>query len=240
MGYKKILVTGGSGMLGKSLKNYLPNALFLNGRKEFDFTSEKISDEINSLDYFNYIIHCAAYTDISYCELNPHKAYKLHAETVKLLQKKCDKLIYISTNPSNSKKVYYQTKREGEKYVNQREGDLVIRTNIFGNGGLTKWAIESFKRKEKIMGYSNVVFNPIHVDQLSQVISRKIDSYRGFLNLGSITHISKYDFLKVLALSKKFNINLVEPMDIDGDVDLTVPLIGNFIKFNLMDGISKL
>ena len=213
---------------------------FENEGKEFDFTSEMISDEINSIDNFKYIIHCAAYTDISYCELNPQKAYKLHAETVKLLQKKCDKLIYISTNPSNSKKVYYQTKREGEKYANQREGDLVIRTNIFGNGGLTRWAIESLKRKEKIKGYSNVIFNPIHVDQLSKVISKKIDSYKGFLNLGSITHISKYDFLKVLALSKKFNINLVEPLDTDGDLDLTVPLTGNCIKFNLMDGISKI
>ena len=36
----KILVTGGNGMLGKSLKKYFPKATYLNGKK--DFRSKKV------------------------------------------------------------------------------------------------------------------------------------------------------------------------------------------------------
>ena len=102
----KILITGGNGMLGKSLKKYFPNATFLNGKKDLDFTSNKIDILINSFGQFDYVIHCAAITDLNYCEIHPKQAYDIHVKAVKLLQKKSNKLIYISTNPIQSKSFF--------------------------------------------------------------------------------------------------------------------------------------
>ena len=118
----KILITGGNGMLGKSLKKYFPKATFLNGKKDLDFTSNNTDILVNSLGQFDYIIHCAAITDLNYCEIYPEQAYDIHVKAVKLLQKKTNKLIYISTNPIQSKKVYYKTKKNGRReYIKKRK-----------------------------------------------------------------------------------------------------------------------
>ena len=212
----KILITGGNGMLGKSLKKYFPNATFLNGKKDLDFTSDKIDILINSFGQFDYVIHCAAITDLNYCEIHPKQAYDIHVKAVKLLQKKSNKLIYISTNPIQSKKVYYKTKKMGEESTLERENDLVIRTNIIGDGGLVKWALDNLKRGKKINGFSNVIFNPIHVDQLSEFISKNIEKYKGVLNLASFDHISKYNFLKSIATKYKIE-ELIQPIKVNGD-----------------------
>ncbi len=236
----KILITGGNGMLGKSLKKYFPNATFLNGKKDLDFTSNKIDILINSFGQFDYVIHCAAITDLNYCEIHPKQAYDIHVKAVKLLQKKSNKLIYISTNPIQSKKVYYKTKKMGEESTLERENDLVIRTNIIGDGGLVKWALDNLKRGKKINGFSNVIFNPIHVDQLSEFISKNIEKYKGVLNLASFDHISKYNFLKSIATKYKIDSNLIQPIKVIGDTDLTIPFENQYLKFNLMDGIKKI
>ena len=236
----KILVTGGNGMLGKSLKKYFPKATYLNGRKDLDFTSNNTDILVNSLGQFDYIIHCAAITDLNYCEIYPQQAYDIHVKAVKLLQKKTNKLIYISTNPIQSKKVYYITKKMGEEITLKRENDLVIRTNIIGDGGLVKWALDNLKKGKKIKGFSNVIFNPIHVDQLSKFIFKNIEKYKGVLNLASLNHISKYNFLKFLASKYKIDSNLIQPIKVNGDTDLTIPFENQYFKFNLMDGLKKI
>jgi len=43
MSYKKILVTGGTGLVGKSLKNLLPDAIYLSS-KDCNLTSKKEID----------------------------------------------------------------------------------------------------------------------------------------------------------------------------------------------------
>jgi GDP-L-fucose synthase len=59
MTHSKIIVTGGSGLVGKSLKKYLPNAIYLSS-KDFDLTSE---DGVRSM-YLKHkpdiVIHLAA------------------------------------------------------------------------------------------------------------------------------------------------------------------------------------
>ena len=42
-----------------------------------------------------------------------------------------------------------------------------------------------------------MIFNPIHVDQLSKFIFKNIQKYKGVLNLASFNHISKYNFFEI-------------------------------------------
>lgn len=238
--FNKILITGGSGMLGESLKKYFTDAIFWNGKTDGDFTSNEISKKINSLKLFDLIVHCAAYTNIDFCELNPEKAFKLHVDAVKLLQTKCKKFIFISTNPIQSKKVYYKTKLLGESLTLKRKKDLVIRTNIYGDGGLVKWAINKLKINKQINGYENVIFNPLHVDQLSECILKYFNIYSGILNTGSVSVISKYEFLKKVAIQMGLDKELIKPKKINGDLDLTVPIKNQYYTCDLIDGINKL
>jgi len=56
---KKILVTGGSGMVGKSLKKFLPNATYLSS-KDCDLTNENEVALLMSRNNFDVVIHLAA------------------------------------------------------------------------------------------------------------------------------------------------------------------------------------
>lgn len=55
----KILVTGGSGMVGKSLNKYLPNAMYLSS-KDCNLTNENEVASLMSKNKFDVVIHLAA------------------------------------------------------------------------------------------------------------------------------------------------------------------------------------
>ena len=55
----KIVVTGGSGLVGKSLKKYLPNAIYLSS-KDFDLTTENGVKNMYETYTPNIVIHLAA------------------------------------------------------------------------------------------------------------------------------------------------------------------------------------
>lgn len=56
---KKILVTGGSGMVGKSLKKILPNAIYISS-KDCDLTNENDVMSLMTNNSFDVVIHLAA------------------------------------------------------------------------------------------------------------------------------------------------------------------------------------
>ena len=56
----KILITGGSGMVGRSLKELIPNA-YTPTSKELDLTNSESVKEYFNDNKFDYVIHLAAY-----------------------------------------------------------------------------------------------------------------------------------------------------------------------------------
>lgn len=114
---RKILVIGGSGMLGKDIvKHFVAKPLYKVFSiqrnsvpsyfpKEVEFINIDILDTENFKRYLknispDLIIHCAAVVDVDYCESNPDFAYKLNAEVVKEIHATLpfSKLIFISTD----------------------------------------------------------------------------------------------------------------------------------------------
>ena len=164
----------------------------------------------------------------------------LHGKVVPVLQSKCKRLIYISTNPTDSNRVYYVSKRLGEKNTLVRKEDLVIRVNIYGNKGLTEWGLSKLRNREVLTGYTNVIFNPVSVRQLSNYIYNNTNIHTGIINVGTIGAISKYDFLKLVANINKEDDSLIQPTLHKGVSDLTVPLVDQFIGLNLSDGLLDL
>ena len=207
-----MLITGANGMLGKSLAKVFPKSTFLNGRLLLDLTNIEETNKYLEGKHYDIIIHCAAFTNLTYCDNNPEKARILHSEIVDHLCKHCDKLIYISTNPTDDERTYYLTKQEGEKRTMLNNlSNIVLRTNIYGKGGLAEWAISNLKDKNQIKGFTNILFNAIHVDQLSNVIKSLLSDpfSSGVINVAGNYTISKYDFICLAANYLNLDVNLI-------------------------------
>ncbi|WP_303848568.1 dTDP-4-dehydrorhamnose reductase [Apibacter mensalis] len=196
---KKILITGGDGQLGRSLKQRLKEKPLAN--YSFTFTDVQeldILDEIFVKTYFfsnkfDYVINCAAYTAVDKAETDIEMAEKLNADAVKFLAKASAAqkatFIHISTDyvfsgeESTPRKeddpvaplgIYGKTKLNGEilaQYYNPKT--YIIRTawlySPFGNN-FVKTMLKLFKEKEEINVINDQIGSPTNAFDLADAI----------------------------------------------------------------------
>ncbi len=220
MDYSKVLVTGGSGLLGSELKKLIPEAYFPS-HKVFNLT-----DFEGMYNYFmpnvtKIILHCAALTSPPVIEKDIIKAIKTNIIGTSNLVMLCSvfgvKLIYISTDYvydgkcSNSRETepvfpcnkYAWSKLGGECAVMLYDNSLIIRTS-FG---------------EKKFPHERAFIDQFTSRETVDVIAKKIVSIldknlTGILNIGG-ERKSVYDYAKALKPD-------VKPMR-RCDVDFNVP-----------------
>lgn len=257
----KVLITGAGGMLGKDVyelmskddnfqvypldKNPLPypNAI------ELDITSDKnvVLEKIAKINP-EVIIHCAAYTDVKWCEqANNHEATdKLHVDATRTLAShNRARFIYISTDSvfdgskgnyseediPNPQNYYALSKLKGEKAaLESNKNAIILRTNIYGfhnppGNSLAEWAIINLSDKrnnKKINGWHDVDFNPLYTKQLARIINKVImvKELPSILNVAAKDTISKYDFLLKMASVFGFNKSLINRTSVDANNNL--------------------
>ena len=146
----KVLITGGSGALGESLRKFFKDA-FCPTHKELDVTNPNSVNKIILSYKPNVLIHAAALVGIRECENDKEKAWLTNVEgtqnvvnALKKLNNKCY-LIYMSTacvfagehkkfyteNDIPDPKNYYSlTKLCGEIVIRQYRNSCIIRTNF--------------------------------------------------------------------------------------------------------------
>lgn len=179
------------------------------------------------------IIHCAANVNLADCEKNQRYTFNLHVAATKTLSTspRLQKFIYISTDSvfdgktgdyyessiTNPLNYYAKTKLDGEKAaLDSFDNTVIVRTNIYGlnkqlKNSLAEWALKNLIAHVKINGFTDVIFNPVSTDQLSNAIQKIVETqYTGIINVGSDKYISKFDFLTMLANEAGENIDLVE------------------------------
>lgn len=135
----KILVTGANGMLGQDLCPILEDECHMvieTDVNSLDITNFEIVKKVLSSEKPDYVVHCAAYTNVDKAEEDLETARLINAEGTENIAKMCAELditlVYISTdyvfdgtktepytpqdkpNPINN---YGLTKLEGEKAV---------------------------------------------------------------------------------------------------------------------------
>lgn len=189
-----------------------------------DVTSEdSICDVVSTLRP-DYVVHCAAETRVDFCEENTVYALAINTAGTKTLSKICQKfgakLIYISTdsvyegcknnyteaaipNPVN---VYGKSKLYGEIAVKKHAyNHLIFRTNIYGWNlrpklSLAEWILEQARNgSKKIPGFTDIVFSPIIVNDLANIIDQSIkQDLCGTYNAGAMDSCSKYDFARMI------------------------------------------
>lgn len=148
-----ILITGGSGTLGKALIKLLANTehkFDTPDSKSFDITDWDSVINHSTTFNFNLLIHCAAYTDVKQSEVNFIEALETNVIGTCNIIKYCafnnTKLAYISTDHvfdgqkgdySTTDRInpiakYAKSKGAAELAVRMYDNSLVIRTSFFG------------------------------------------------------------------------------------------------------------
>ena len=157
---QKILILGGSGLLGLNLIYHLRNqfditSTFQTFRPKIDcrwikFDANKFESSLD-LGSYDAVINCIGLTNIDSCEVNVEYADKLNSHFPRILSEACVglkcKLIHISTDNFDSLpgeirdenvnsvpiNVYGRSKLEGERFVlSTSSNNLVFRSNFFG------------------------------------------------------------------------------------------------------------
>ena len=213
---RNILVTGGKGQLGLSLryisKEFPDYSFDFMDIEEMDITDkESISNILKAKDYFA-VINCAAFTAVDLAEGKKEMAYLINVYGVRNLVEAANEtnthLIHISTDyvfggngntpfkpydEPNPNSVYGKTKLEGEKEITQvsKSGFIIIRTSWLyseeGNNFL-KTMINIGQTKDSVSVIYDQVGTPTYAGDLARAIILCLDKINN--NSREIFHFS--------------------------------------------------
>lgn len=255
-GRRRIFITGGSGLLGGSLVL----ALRSGNEVSFCYRHRKVSfkgangfrldltDRKETLERLKglspeVIVHCAALTDVDYCENHFEEARRVNAEATRTLAEIANqlkaKLVYISTesvydgikgnyseedvpHPANH---YAKSKLEGEEAVRSVGGNwLIARTGFegwrlhphFGKQSFFEWLVTKFQEGRPISVFYDRYFTPFSVYNLISVLEEVIrKDIQGLFHIEGIERSSYTEFAKRVAEFFDFDSSLIRPVSMD-------------------------
>jgi dTDP-4-dehydrorhamnose reductase len=228
----KLLITGASGLLGinlalEAIQDHNIVGVDRGKLKSAPFPVVKANfyDRhvfIPALDAFHpdWVINCAALTDLDECEKHAGQAKILNTNLARDLAVDCAerriKLIHLSTDAvfdgtkqdayteedePNPQSIYARTKLDGERAVQEVNPQAIIaRVNFFGwslsgRRSLSEFFFNNLSEGKNVNGFTDVIFCPMWVNHLSQTLIAMLEN-----NLSGLYHvvgsqaISKYQF----------------------------------------------
>ncbi len=220
----KILITGGKGQLGSALAKVLINdQVELVDRPQLDLASFYATGQHFKLYRPELVIHCAARTNVDYCELHPDGTYRNNVTATRNVVNICQRtgaaLVYISTdyvfdgqskfpyreyehcNPIN---IYGMTKYYGEQIVQQHLSRFyIIRTAwLFGDIGVNfvKTMLQKIPLQKTVAVVDDQIGSPTYATDLAQAINRLIrtEAY-GIYHITNSGCCSWYQFARLIA-----------------------------------------
>jgi dTDP-4-dehydrorhamnose reductase len=248
-----ILITGASGLLGANLALqwssqdrpvvalYLRHPIMLPKVESLacDLLDESQTTAVISRLRPQWIIHCAAATNVDWCQNNPEETFRLNVEASRRLAAAAhavgSRLVHISTDsvfdgtrgrhresdlpaPLN---LYARSKFLGELAVaEQLPSSLIVRTNVYGwnlqkKNSLAEWMLGLLEQGKDVPGFHDVVFSPILVNDLADVLLEMMAlRLEGIFHIGASESCSKYEFGRRLAKVFGLNASLVRPCSI--------------------------
>lgn len=241
----RVLVTGAAGMLGACLAQTWQKKfeVFATGRTNFagipvkNFFEKDLADEsyedLLSWSQPDVIVHCAALTNVDYCEDHPEEAFKINTESVsKLLDGGSARMLFISSDAvfadgipmateeheAQPESVYGMTKRDAEEVLLKTGSHhLAIRTTIVGKNlnpdkrGFAEWIVQSLQSGSDITLFEDALFTPISIWDLAAELEYLIRSdLKGVLHVSGSEGVSKYDFGKKICEGLSLDASLIK------------------------------
>ena len=188
----------------------------------------------------DWVIACAALANLEDCEQHPALAEQLNtdlpAKLAKLVARGGARLVQVSTDAvfdgrvggyretdlPNPLSIYARTKLEGEHRVAEIDPQAIIaRVNLFGWSGsgsrsLVEFFFYNLSAGNRVMGFTDVFFCPLLVNDLSYLLFKMLN-----MRLGGLYHVvsqectSKYEF--GIRLARRFGLDesLITPTSVE-------------------------
>lgn len=230
----RILVTGASGLLGKTLCPILEKEGFQYwacNSKIFDVTNTKMVKEIMNKISLDFIIHLAGYTNIDLAEDNPELAYNVNQigtrNIANIAKKHNIPILYVSTNNvfdglsnvpykpadiTNPINVYGKSKLAGEKeIIKATKKYYILRTSwLYGTGGYVDAMLTFSNFKKEISVVNDQIGAPTSCVDLSNKIVEIIKENKpyGIYHIASSGSASWADYTKKIFELKKRNVQV--------------------------------
>lgn len=185
------------------------------------------------------IIHCAAATNVDWCEDHPEAAAELNvavsARLAQLATETNARLVHISTDsifdgnkgnycetdeplPLNT---YARTKLQAEREVLQYcPSALMARVNFYGWNvqkrlSLAEWVLDQLSKDTPVPGFTDVFFCPLLANDLAEILLAMLDrGLSGIYHVVGSERVSKYEFAVRLATRFGFDPAQVTPSSI--------------------------
>lgn len=232
----KIVITGGKGMLGRTLtKKLTEHEIIVADKDVVDITNSLAFDAFLKAIMPDTVIHCAAMTDVDWCESDVDGAFLINAVGSANVASSCRRcgarLIAISTDyvfdgdsfrPYNEydipmpKTVYGKSKYAGEEAIrNHCPNHVIIRIAwLYGQGGpsfihtMMKLASNSDNALKVVR---DQIGNPTSADAVAFAIRNflAIESLCGTFHVTCEGEASWYDLAKELFILKNISQNLI-------------------------------
>lgn len=248
-----LVITGASGLLGANLIVQAHNCgrdvvglchrHRINTRdfpiQAVDLTNQAAVRNVLSSLRPSQVIHCAAATNVDWCEEHPAEAEAINGDASGFLSELVSELgsrfVYISTdavfdgkkgNYSETDKpaplnVYARSKLRGEQQVlRNNPSALVVRVNIYGwnaqnKFSLAEWVLAQLASGKQVPGFTDVHFTPILVNDLAKVLLAMLDhGLSGLYHAGGSEKVSKFEFARRVALVFDFDPGLIVPTQV--------------------------
>ncbi|PYP77187.1 MAG: NAD(P)-dependent oxidoreductase [Gemmatimonadetes bacterium] len=250
-----ILVTGASGMLGSEvvrtaaaqgctvIGTHHETPVMIGGHETVRMPLEDATALEAVVKRFapDVVIHCAALTNVDYCEANPDHAFAVNAVASAVLARTASRsgarYLYVSTDavfdgtrgwyeetdecrPVN---VYAASKLRGEEgSLTEHAAAVVVRLAPFGRSArtgkrsLAEWVLAELEAGGTISGFVDAIFTPMYAGDLARRFLEltQTRARAGVYHLGSRDAVSKYQFACALASAAKRPTDDVRAMSI--------------------------
>jgi dTDP-4-dehydrorhamnose reductase len=184
----------------------------------------------------DWVINCAALANVDLCEAEPELAKQLNSELPEKLANYVARggarLVHVSTDAvfdgkrgeyteqdePNPLSQYARTKLMGEQAVLDANPEAIVaRVNLFGwslsgERSLAEWFFNNLSAGNSIMGFTDVYFCPLLVNDLAKLLLRMLENgMQGLYHVVSSECSSKYDFGVRLARVFELDESLIKP-----------------------------
>ncbi|MCK4749801.1 MAG: dTDP-4-dehydrorhamnose reductase, partial [Bacteroidales bacterium] len=195
-----VLVTGAKGQLGreiKKLRNNFSQIYNFTDIEELDMTDKQALAVYLTSNPADYIINCAAYTDVDGAESEPDQAAVLNRDVIMNLKEILEdhpntRIFHISTDyifkgdlihplseedPADPVSVYGKTKLEGESILHGHPKAIIIRTSwlfsVFGKN-FVKSMINKMDQYDDLRVVYDQMGTPTYAEDLARAIMQII------------------------------------------------------------------
>jgi dTDP-4-dehydrorhamnose reductase len=245
-----ILVTGASGLLGASLVAfareqglevvglYHRHAVSISGAdiQAVDLTDASATRKIFEALKPATVIHCAAETNVDWCQEHPDQAYRMNVTASAAVAANCAstgaRMVYVSTDsvfdgnrgnyaetdhaaPVN---IYAQTKLQGEELVLERyPAATVARLTLYGWNAqnklsLAEWILQELSQDRVVPGFTDIFFCPILANHAARTLLALAGrDLPGLYHLVGSERVSKYEFAQRVAGTFGFDPGKIAP-----------------------------